>query len=365
MTDDLRDLIGRYSTGSLSPAEEKRLFDAALDDQDLFNELLGEHDVKQLLAEPGARDRLIQALDPPKRTAPWFIAAAALTGLAAAVLIVTVVIKPTPKPVESQIAVTKVAPPVTTTPVAAPPNTAPPPSDQASKPVASSPQASAAPAPIEVPAAAPVKAKAVQEPVPEAKQVAAETRRPETLREDTRDRKELDDARTRVAKDQLAAAPPSTKTASASGSTEALNKAEEARAAAPQSQANQKSNGQNAPGGPRQQNQQIQVATASSDAAVIEAFGFHYSIETKGHLIIVPGADGFLTIKSNDGTILYGPKSTAAGQTLDTPLPDAVNSVTITFARGAAAVQPTPARATALSAQITGQPPLSIELKIK
>src|SRR5450432_2467 len=100
MTDDLRDLIGRYSTGSLSPTEEKRLFEAALDDQDLFNELLGEHDVKQLLAEPGARDRLIRALDPPKRTAPWFIAAAALTGLAAAALIVTVIVHPTPKPIE-------------------------------------------------------------------------------------------------------------------------------------------------------------------------------------------------------------------------------------------------------------------------
>jgi hypothetical protein len=359
MTDDLRDLIGRYSTGSLSPAEEKRLFDAALDDQDLFNELLGEHDVKQLLAEPGARARLIQALDPPKRTAPWFIAAAALTGLAAAVLIVTIIIKPTPKPAASQVAVTKVAPPAPTTPVAAPPP--PPPTDEAPKPVASSPQPIVTPAPTEAPTATPVKAKAALEPAPEAKQLA------ETRRDDTRDRKELDDARSRVSKDQMAAPAPPSKTASAVGNTEALKKAEVARAAAPQSQAFQNAAGQNAPGGPRQQNQQVQVqvATASSDAAVIEAFGFHYSIETKGHLIVVPGADGFLTIKANDGTILYATKATAAGQTIDTPLPDAATSVTITFATGAQAILATPKPATVPSAQITGQPPLSIELKIK
>ena len=335
MTDDVRDLIGRYSTGYLSPAEEKRLFDAALDDQDLFNELLGEHDLKQLLAEPGARDRLLHALDPPKRTAPWFIAAAALTGLAAAALIVAVIVRPTPKPLESQVAMTKVAPPVTTTPIAAPP--------------------AGTPAPVK----APIKAKILQEPVPEAKQVA------ETRREDTRDRKELDDAGNRVSKDQFAAAPPSRKPASPVRSTEALKKkAEVARAAVPPSQGLQNAAGQNAPGGPRQQNQQVQVTAASADAALIEAFGFHYTIQTKGHLIVVPAADGFLTIKSSDGTILYGPKSSAAGIIIDTALPDAVHSVTITFANRASSVPATPTPATALEGQITGRPPLAIELKI-
>ena len=61
--DDARKLIGGYATGSLTESERRLLFEAALEDQDLFDELAREQELKELLDEPGARDRLIAAVD--------------------------------------------------------------------------------------------------------------------------------------------------------------------------------------------------------------------------------------------------------------------------------------------------------------
>jgi hypothetical protein len=60
--DDIRRLMGAYATGSLTDAERKALFEAALDDQDLFDEPAREQAVKDVIAEPGVRDRLIAGL---------------------------------------------------------------------------------------------------------------------------------------------------------------------------------------------------------------------------------------------------------------------------------------------------------------
>ncbi|MBX9603559.1 MAG: hypothetical protein K2X35_21310 [Bryobacteraceae bacterium] len=62
--EEVRKLIGGYATGSLTPEEQKLLFDAALDDQALFDELMAEQDLKDIIDQPGARDRLLQALQP-------------------------------------------------------------------------------------------------------------------------------------------------------------------------------------------------------------------------------------------------------------------------------------------------------------
>jgi hypothetical protein len=83
---EIRKLIGGYATGSLSDAERQLLFEAALEDQELFDELMGEHALKELLEEPGAKARLIAALapvsQPPKpfwnRAWPWAAASAAV-----------------------------------------------------------------------------------------------------------------------------------------------------------------------------------------------------------------------------------------------------------------------------------------------
>lgn len=77
--EEARKLIGGYATGSLTESERAALFHAALDDQDLFDELAGEHSLKELLESPGAKDRLIAALTPqvvqPRRAWwPWAVA---------------------------------------------------------------------------------------------------------------------------------------------------------------------------------------------------------------------------------------------------------------------------------------------------
>ncbi len=64
--DEIRKLVGGYATGTLTEAERKALFDAALDDQDLFDELAREQSLKELLDSPGARTRLTAVLAPPE-----------------------------------------------------------------------------------------------------------------------------------------------------------------------------------------------------------------------------------------------------------------------------------------------------------
>ena len=72
--DDLRKLIGGYPTGTLTAEERALLFGAALDDQDLFDELADEHALKELLDEPGVRQRMLQGLAPrPEGQLGWWM----------------------------------------------------------------------------------------------------------------------------------------------------------------------------------------------------------------------------------------------------------------------------------------------------
>src|ERR1700733_4520850 len=95
--EETRKLLGGYATGSLTEAERTALFEAALEDQDLFDELAGEQVLKEVLDEPGARQRLIAALDPRRRHRAWLWVTAAAT-LAVAVVIGIVVSQRTPPP---------------------------------------------------------------------------------------------------------------------------------------------------------------------------------------------------------------------------------------------------------------------------
>jgi hypothetical protein len=91
-SDDIRDLIGRYATGSLSEEEKSRLFAAALDDQELFDELTAESQIKELISEPGVHDRLRVALtpqkDPQKKPVTGWIWGVAATAALSVVMIV-------------------------------------------------------------------------------------------------------------------------------------------------------------------------------------------------------------------------------------------------------------------------------------
>lgn len=120
--DDARKLLGGYATGSLTEAERTALFQAALEDQELFEELAAEQALKEVLDEPGARQRLITALEPPRRYRAWLWATAAAT-MAVAVVIGVVVSQRTPPPPQQIAQVLKSPEPVA--PPAAPPVPAP------------------------------------------------------------------------------------------------------------------------------------------------------------------------------------------------------------------------------------------------
>ena len=101
--DEARKLVGGYATGSLTESERRLLFEAAMEDQDLFDELAREQEMKELLDEPGARDRLILAVTPPDRGAVvkrpiWVWSAIALAAVVFGVT--TWSLLRTPKPVE-------------------------------------------------------------------------------------------------------------------------------------------------------------------------------------------------------------------------------------------------------------------------
>ena len=114
--EDVRKLIGGYATGSLSEAERKALFDAALDDQELFDELAGEQVLKEILEEPGARQRLLSTLgaksiQAPWWSKPWLWMGAAVT-VAVAIIIVVAQRTPLPQPTQEIAQVLKSAEPV-------------------------------------------------------------------------------------------------------------------------------------------------------------------------------------------------------------------------------------------------------------
>jgi hypothetical protein len=90
--DEMRKLLGGYAANSLSEAERSALFEAALDDQELFDALQKENALRELLADPVTRAQVQTALQPgaeQRRLSPWprgwligglgFAAAAAIT----------------------------------------------------------------------------------------------------------------------------------------------------------------------------------------------------------------------------------------------------------------------------------------------
>jgi hypothetical protein len=332
MPDDIRDLLGRYATGSLTPEEQKRLSDAALDDQEIFDQLAQEQDLKRLLEEPGARDRLIQAtraLEPPKRRLSWIFALAPVAIVSALVLVY--VMRPAPK-----------APPVVVVMQAPPPPVAP-------MEVANNVPA---PTPVEEPAKTKVTPPATSASSPPSKDAENQVA---DRKEDTTGRDELKKAEA----PKQAAAPIQMDKPVAASQSQRVVAAEQAGSSGPRQQAPSAA-------APAPKVQAARAAAAQTDAvsALLPAFGFHYSVETKGHLIVVPSADGYLTVKSNDGTILLDRKPFAAGILADIPLPAATSSVTVAFSTAATPVETAPARRTAPEGTVRGTTGVAIEIKI-
>ncbi len=94
--EEARKLIGGYATGNLADDERNALFAAALSEQELFDELVKEQGLKELLDDPEARRRLLHELRPaPQRNAVWRWAAAG--SLALATVIIAVVMMRVPE----------------------------------------------------------------------------------------------------------------------------------------------------------------------------------------------------------------------------------------------------------------------------
>ncbi len=94
------------------------------------------------------------------------------------------------------------------------------------------------------------------------------------------------------------------------------------------------------------------------------AFGFHYSLDAKGHLVIVPAADGYLFVKSDDGTVLFRRKQIAAAITTDIAVPEGAHSLTITFSSHDAPVEIKPVARNESSGEVEGTSPLAVSTRI-
>ncbi len=112
--EDIRKLLGGYATDTLGAEERRALFEAALDDQELFNALANEQALRELLEDPAARRQLIAALG-PARAWPWLwrpVTLAAAGGLAALAIVAGFLLRPAPRPVPPEVLVARrLAPP--------------------------------------------------------------------------------------------------------------------------------------------------------------------------------------------------------------------------------------------------------------
>jgi hypothetical protein len=115
--EEIRRLLGGYALNTLTEGERAALFEAALDDQDLFNALQNEDALRELLSDPVSRAQIRQALDTAANKRSWFwtpqrwLMGAAGLAVAASVAIGLVVWQrpPARKPEALQIAANQVA----------------------------------------------------------------------------------------------------------------------------------------------------------------------------------------------------------------------------------------------------------------
>ena len=64
--EEIQKLLGGYATDTLSEAERRALFEAALEDQDLFDALAKEQALRDVLQDSATRQKLIEALGPAR-----------------------------------------------------------------------------------------------------------------------------------------------------------------------------------------------------------------------------------------------------------------------------------------------------------
>ena len=125
--DEIRKLLGGYATNALTADERRILFEAALEDQELFNALQNEDALRELLDDAVLRDQVRRALAAPatRKTAFSWRRWALGVALPAVVAVIVILVMNRPKPpqqIPQPIQTARVEPPqVTAAPEAAPP----------------------------------------------------------------------------------------------------------------------------------------------------------------------------------------------------------------------------------------------------
>lgn len=95
MSRDPRRLLGGWAADSLTTEERQELLRAALEDQSLFDALVEEDGLRELLADPAAREHVLRALDrqgPWQRVRAWLTRPATIGDLATAAAVVVLAV---------------------------------------------------------------------------------------------------------------------------------------------------------------------------------------------------------------------------------------------------------------------------------
>lgn len=104
--EEIEKLLGGYATDTLGEAQKRALFEAALDDRELFDRLAKEQALREVLHDPAARQQLIEALGPAREPFGagvwrWLRRPAVLAmagGLATLLIVAGLVLRPRPLP---------------------------------------------------------------------------------------------------------------------------------------------------------------------------------------------------------------------------------------------------------------------------
>ncbi len=339
--EELRGLIGGYSTGTLSEAERKALFEAALEDQELFDELAREQALKEALEEPGAKERLLAAVAPGVSTksavTPWWKQGWSWAAIAAAcvALFTGIAVLRTSGRVEQIARLEQPALPQ-------PPALETTPSSPALPPAASSvpaaPSAPAASSKLSAPPSAPASPPAPAAAAPKLttgaaleppKQAPLEAPRAQSLGRlspEAPPPAPTPQAAPVPAVPGPAPAPPAIMGFAANGTQDA-NALAPVPAAPPAVGGGGGGGGIGGRGGGRAGAGRGGAARALAQPLAVRPppFAFDYSITTEGALRIAPSSNGFLSVYSNDGNTtrnLFFNRPLQSGVPAEIPLPE-------------------------------------------